>query len=88
MENSQNINAMEQMANAQFLAGLTFNNPRLGYANTMARQLSGFYDLPHCVCNALLLHAQEYNVQVVLVRLKDIAKAMSGCVQHGGQTGG
>jgi alcohol dehydrogenase len=43
----------------------------------MAHQLGGFYDLPHGVCNALLLpHVQEYNAQVVPDRLKDIAKAM------------
>jgi len=56
---------------------MAFNNASLGYVHAMAHQLGGFYDLPHGVCNALLLpHVQEYNAQVVPARLKDIAKAM------------
>ena len=43
----------------------------------MAHQLGGFYDLPHGVCNAILLpHVQEYNAQVSASRLKDVAKFM------------
>ncbi|MBI1673450.1 L-threonine dehydrogenase [Shewanella sp. DW31] len=77
VENGQDINAREQMAYAQFLAGMAFNNASLGYVHAMAHQLGGFYDLPHGVCNALLLpHVQEYNAQVVPARLKDIANAM------------
>ena len=77
VENGQDINAREQMAYAQFLAGMAFNNASLGYVHAMAHQLGGFYDLPHGVCNALLLpHVQEYNAQVVPARLKNIAKAM------------
>lgn len=77
VENGQDINAREQMAYAQFLAGMAFNNASLGYVHAMAHQLGGFYDLPHGVCNALLLpHVQEYNAQIVPNRLKDIAKAM------------
>ncbi|MCL1089084.1 L-threonine dehydrogenase [Shewanella profunda] len=77
VENGQDISAREQMAYAQFLAGMAFNNASLGYVHAMAHQLGGFYDLPHGVCNALLLpHVQEYNAQVVPARLKDIAKAM------------
>ncbi len=65
------------MAYAQFLAGMAFNNASLGYVHAMAHQLGGFYDLPHGVCNALLLpYVQEYNAQVAAPRLKDVAKAM------------
>ena len=71
------MNARENMAYAQFLAGMAFNNASLGFVHAMAHQLGGFYDLPHGVCNALLLpHVQEYNAKVVPHRLKDIAKAM------------
>jgi alcohol dehydrogenase len=43
----------------------------------MAHQLGGFYNLPHGVCNAVLLpHVQEFNTQVAAGRLKDIAAAM------------
>ena len=73
----QNIEAREQMAYAQFLAGMAFNNASLGYVHAMAHQLGGFYDLPHGVCNAVLLpHVQAYNKQVAARRLGDIARAM------------
>ncbi|MGB2741300.1 MAG: L-threonine dehydrogenase [Cognaticolwellia sp.] len=73
----ENIEAREQMAYAQFMAGMAFNNASLGYVHAMAHQLGGFYDLPHGVCNAVLLpHVQRYNAQVCSERLKDIAKSM------------
>ena len=77
VKQGNNIEARESMAYAQFLAGMAFNNASLGYVHAMAHQLGGFYDLPHGVCNALLLpHVQTYNAQVVPARLADVAKAM------------
>ncbi|MFC5707641.1 L-threonine dehydrogenase [Aeromonas eucrenophila] len=71
------LHAREQMAYAQFLAGMAFNNASLGYVHAMAHQLGGFYDLPHGVCNAVLLpHVQAYNAQVSAARLKDVAHHM------------
>ncbi|MEG0006542.1 MAG: L-threonine dehydrogenase [Aeromonas sp.] len=71
------LHAREQMAYAQFLAGMAFNNASLGYVHAMAHQLGGFYDLPHGVCNAVLLpHVQAYNAQVSAARLKDVARHM------------
>ena len=73
----KNMEAREQMAYAQLLAGMAFNNASLGYVHAMAHQLGGFYDLPHGVCNAILLpHVQAYNAQVCPERLADVAKAM------------
>ncbi|WP_313645714.1 L-threonine dehydrogenase [Pseudomonas sp.] len=71
------LQARERMAYAQFLAGMAFNNASLGYVHAMAHQLGGFYDLPHGVCNAVLLpHVQRFNAQVSAVRLRDVAKAL------------
>ena len=71
------LNAREQMAYAQFMAGMAFNNASLGYVHAMAHQLGGLYDLPHGVCNAILLpHVQRYNAKVCPERLADVAKAM------------
>ncbi|XJC80374.1 iron-containing alcohol dehydrogenase (plasmid) [Delftia tsuruhatensis] len=73
-----NKKAREQMAYAQFLAGMAFNNASLGYVHAMAHQLGGFYDLPHGVCNALLLpHVQAFNMQVAEERLNEIGKLLS-----------
>ena len=76
-----NLQAREQMAYAQFLAGMAFNNASLGYVHAMAHQLGGFYDLPHGVCNALLLpHVEAFNVQTSAARLADVAGAMGVAV--------
>lgn len=75
--NGHDEDARNKMAYAEFLAGMAFNNASLGYVHAMAHQLGGFYDLPHGVCNAILLpHVQEYNSQVSANRLKDVAAAM------------
>ncbi|MFM2478911.1 L-threonine dehydrogenase [Celerinatantimonas sp. MCCC 1A17872] len=77
VHNGSNMQAREQMAYAQFMAGMAFNNASLGYVHAMAHQLGGFYDLPHGVCNAVLLpHVQRYNAQVAAPLLKDVAKAL------------
>ncbi|UGS42976.1 L-threonine dehydrogenase [Pseudocitrobacter corydidari] len=73
-----NAEAREAMAYAQFLAGMAFNNASLGYVHAMAHQLGGFYDLPHGVCNAVLLpHVQAFNSKVAAARLRDCAQAMN-----------
>ncbi|NDO82405.1 L-threonine dehydrogenase [Citrobacter sp. NCU1] len=77
VEDGSNAKAREAMAYAQFLAGMAFNNASLGYVHAMAHQLGGFYDLPHGVCNAVLLpHVQVFNSQVAAGRLRDCAAAM------------
>lgn len=77
VNNGGDKQARENMAYAQFLAGMAFNNASLGYVHAMAHQLGGFYNLPHGVCNAVLLpHVQAYNIQAAAGRLKDIAQAM------------
>ncbi len=77
VENGQDKEARDKMAYAEYLAGMAFNNASLGYVHAMAHQLGGFYDLPHGVCNAVLLpHVQKYNAQIVPGRLKDVAEAM------------
>ena len=74
--------ARENMAYAQFLAGMAFNNASLGYVHAMAHQLGGFYDLPHGVCNAVLLpHVQSFNASVSAARLTDVAHAMGADVR-------
>ena len=69
----KNGEAREQMAYAQFLAGMAFNNASLGYVHAMAHQLGGFYDLPHGVCNALLLpHVERFNQRAAKERLDEV----------------
>lgn len=73
----EDVRIRDMMAHAEYLAGIAFNNASLGYVHSMAHQLGGFYDLPHGVCNAILLpYVEAYNKQVVPGRFADIAKAM------------
>ncbi|MGL5039564.1 MAG: L-threonine dehydrogenase [Aeromonas sp.] len=77
VNHGDDLHAREQMAYAQFLAGMAFNNASLGYVHAMAHQLGGFYDLPHGVCNAILLpHVQTYNAKISAPRLKEVARHM------------
>lgn len=77
VNHGDDITARDNMAYAQFMAGMAFNNASLGYVHAIAHQLGGYYDLPHGVCNAILLpHVQQYNAQVSPARLRDVAKAM------------
>lgn len=45
----------EAMSVAQFLAGLSFGNAGCGLIHSMSHQLSAVYDLPHGLCNAILM---------------------------------
>jgi alcohol dehydrogenase len=75
--NGGDMYARDQMAYAEYLAGMAFNNASLGHVHAMAHQLGGFYDLPHGVCNAILLpHVERFNMIAKIDRFVDIAVAM------------
>ena len=74
------------MAYAEYLAGIAFNNASLGYVHAMAHQLGGFYNLPHGVCNAILLPVvMEYNAKAVPELFIDIAvvRTCGACIHVG-----
>jgi alcohol dehydrogenase len=72
-----NIEARDRMCYAQFLAGMAFNNASLGHVHAMAHQLGGFYNLPHGVCNAILLPAVcDFNLIACPDRYADVAAFM------------
>ena len=75
--NGDNLEARDKMAYAEYLAGMAFNNASLGYVHSMAHQLGGFYNLPHGVCNAILLPAvSQFNLIACPERFADIAVAL------------
>jgi len=75
--NGGDMAARDAMAYAEYLGGMAFNNASLGHVHAMAHQLGGFYNLPHGVCNAILLPAVErFNLIAKVDRFVDIAKAM------------
>lgn len=69
--------AREQMAIAQYIAGMGFSNVGLGIVHSMAHPLSAMYDTPHGVaCATILPYVLEYNASVTGERYKDISVAM------------
>jgi alcohol dehydrogenase len=78
VDDGLNIEARSKMAWASFIAGMAFNNCGLGYVHSMAHQLGGKYDLPHGVCNAILLpHVERFNAPSCGSRLKNVAEALN-----------
>ncbi|AYQ92415.1 iron-containing alcohol dehydrogenase [Burkholderia gladioli] len=75
--NGESMEARAAMCYAQYLAGMAFNNASLGYVHAMAHQLGGFYNLPHGVCNAILLpHVSEFNLIAAPERFARIASLL------------
>lgn len=57
-----NLEARERMAYGQYIAGMAFGNGGVGLVHAIAHQLGGVYDLPHGLCNAVLLpHVIRFN---------------------------
>ncbi|MDF2612291.1 MAG: iron-containing alcohol dehydrogenase [Clostridia bacterium] len=60
--NGEDMEARNMMAYAQYAAGIAFSNAGLGMVHAMAHALGGYYNLPHGLCNAVLLpHVMQYN---------------------------
>ena len=74
---NKNLEDMEGMSIAQYVAGMGFSNVGLGIVHSMAHPLGAVYDIPHGVANALLLQTvMEFNMSACIEKYGDIAKAM------------
>lgn len=79
VQDGKNIEARENMACAQFLAGMAFNSAGLGAVHALAHQPGATHNLAHGVCNAILLPiVSQFNAEINPKPFKDIAKAMGG----------
>ena len=71
--NDKNPKAIENMALAQYIAGMGFSNVGLGIVHSMAHQLGAVYDTPHGLANAILLPTvMEFNGEVVYEDFREI----------------
>lgn len=71
--NDKNEEAIENMALAQYIAGMGFSNAGLGIVHSMAHQLGAVYDTPHGVANAILLPTvMRFNGEVCAQRFREI----------------
>lgn len=77
VKDGSDVEAREQMCYACFLNGIAFSNAGLGNVHAMAHQLGGLYDLPHGVCNAILLPiVEEENAKHAPSKFRSIAKTI------------
>ncbi len=77
VERPYDIDARASVMMASLLAGLAFSNASLGVVHAMAHSLGGWLDLPHGLCNAILLdHAVAYNFVYAKERYQSIAPRM------------
>ena len=60
--NEKDMEAVEKIGYAQYIAGMGFSNVGLGIVHSMAHSLGAYFDTPHGVANALLLpHVLKFN---------------------------
>lgn len=75
--NPSDARLREQIMLGSMQAGLAFSNAILGAVHAMSHSLGGFLDLPHGLCNAMLLdHVVAYNFSACEDRFKRIAETM------------
>ena len=74
---NKNLEDMEGMSIAQYVAGMGFSNVGLGIAHSMAHTLGAVYDTPHGVACAMMLPiVMEYNADCTGEKYREIARAM------------
>jgi lactaldehyde reductase len=77
VDDGQNLEAREMMAYGQYLAGMAFNSAGLGLVHALAHQPGATHNLPHGVCNAILLPVIEnFNRPQAMPRFAKFAAAM------------
>lgn len=73
----RNMEDMDGMSIAQYVAGMGFSNVGLGIVHSMAHPLGAVFDVPHGVANALILPiVMEFNMSACIEKYGDIARAM------------
>ena len=73
----QDLLARSRMLHASLLAGLAFTNAILGAVHALAHSLGGLLDLPHGLCNAILLDpVARRNYPAAPDRYRRIAQAL------------
>ncbi len=77
IQNPQDIALREQIMLGSLQAGLAFSNAILGAVHAMSHSLGGFLDLPHGLCNAILVeHVVAFNYASAPDRFKVVAQTL------------
>lgn len=77
IRNPQDVQLREQLMLASLKAGLAFSNAILGAVHAMSHSLGGYLDLPHGLCNSILVERViDYNFVSSPERFKVIAETL------------
>jgi alcohol dehydrogenase class IV len=79
IDSPDDAQARTGMMLASTYAGLAFSNAILGAVHAMAHSLGGLLDLPHGMCNAILLdHVVDYNFDSAPDKYRQLGNALGG----------
>lgn len=72
-----NLQARSKMLMGSMLAGIAFSHSDVASVHCISEALGGMYDLPHGLCNAIILpHIMSYSMEHCIERYARIARAM------------
>lgn len=84
IEDPNDMDARVGMMLASTYAGLAFSNAILGAVHAMAHSLGGLLDLPHGLCNAILLdHVVDYNFDAAPEKYGALGRALGASIAPG-----
>lgn len=76
-KNGSDLEARSKMLMGSMLAGIAFSHADVASVHCIAESLGGLYDLPHGLCNAVMLpHVMAYNMDYCVERYARVARAM------------
>ena len=76
-DHGENLSARTGMLIGSLMAGIAFSQSDVGAVHCIAEALGGMYDIPHGVCNAVMLPTiMKYNLPFCTERYAQIATAM------------
>ena len=72
-----NLEARSKMLEGSLIAGLAFNNAKLGLCHALCNPLGAHFNVPHGVANAILLpHSTRFNLPARTAKYAEVARLM------------
>lgn len=86
VEQPENLAAREGMTYGEYIAGMAFGSGGVGLVHAIAHQLGGLYNLPHGLCNAILLpYVIRFNKRACAERYRDLLLVINPAAQTTGE---
>jgi len=82
-QNGSSLDAREKMILGSMYGGMALTSAGTAAVHALAYPLGGKFKIPHGVANSMLLpHVMEFNMDVIINRLSQIAEPMGIRIQH------